>query len=223
MWGVPQDDVPLFPAELSGLDMIELGCGTAYICAWAARAGASPVGVDVSTRQLAAARAMQAEHGLDFPLLQGNAEQVPYPDDSFDLAVSEHGASAWCDPARWIPEAARLLRPGGRLVFLRNSTLVNLCQPTSGGPAVTTLQVQQRGMYRFSGDDEVSSFEPPASTIVRILCDAGFIVEDLLDVYAPDDAGTNDYGYVTGDWARRWPAEEIWKARLPDRPAGGGR
>ena len=42
---------------------------------------------------------------------------------------SEYGASIWCDPYRWIPEAARLLRPGGRLIFLSNSILSILCSP----------------------------------------------------------------------------------------------
>ena len=56
-------------------------------------------------------------------LIEANAEDVPLPDASFDLAISEYGASIWCDPYKWIPEAARLLRPGGELIFLRNSTL----------------------------------------------------------------------------------------------------
>ena len=67
---------------------------------------------------MASARALQLEFGLEFPLLHGNAEEVPFPDGSFDLAISEYGASIWCDPYRWIPEAARLLRSGGELVFL---------------------------------------------------------------------------------------------------------
>lgn len=50
-------------------------------------------------------------------------KEVPLEDGSFDVAVSEYGASIWCDPGKWIPEAARLLRPGGEVVFLRNSTL----------------------------------------------------------------------------------------------------
>lgn len=213
LWGVPQTEVPVLPADLGGLDVIELGCGTGYVSAWAARAGARPVGIDVSANQLAVARAMQAEYGLAFPLIHGNAEQVPCPDDSFDLAVSEHGASSWCDPAVWIPEAARLLRPGGELVFLRNTTLLTLCQPDDDGLARVALQRPQRGLYR-SADDEGVCFEPPASTMVRILCAAGFVITDLIDLYAPDGADTNAYGYVTGDWARRWPSEELWKARL---------
>ena len=45
---------------------------------------------------------------------------MPLPDDSFDLAFSEYGASLWCEPEAWLAEAARLLRPGGRLIFLTN-------------------------------------------------------------------------------------------------------
>ena len=53
--------------------------------------------------------------------------------DSFDLALSEYGASVRRDPERWIAAAARLLRPGGRLVFLTNSVLVTLCVPQDKG------------------------------------------------------------------------------------------
>ena len=102
----------MFPAEVAGLDVIELGCGTGYVSAWLARRGARPVGIDNSEAQLATARRFQREFELEFPLLHGNAEEVPFPDQSFDLAISEYGASIWCDPYRWIPEAARLLRPG---------------------------------------------------------------------------------------------------------------
>ena len=70
---------------------------------------------------------MQAEHGIEFPLIEADAEDVPLPDASFDFALSEYGASLWCEPERWIAEAARLLRPGGRLVFLTSSPLLILC------------------------------------------------------------------------------------------------
>ena len=119
--------------DVDGLDVVELGCGTAYVSAWLARRGARPVGVDVTPAQLATARRCQAEFGIDFPLVEASAEDVPLPSESFDLAVSEYGASIWCDPHLWIPEAHRLLRPGGRLWFLRNSTLAILCAPDDDG------------------------------------------------------------------------------------------
>ena len=125
--------------------MIELGCGTAYVSAWLARRGARPVGVDLSAKQLETARAMQAEHGLAFPLHHASAEDVPLPDAGFDLAVSEYGASLWCDPDAWVAEAARLLRPGGLLVFLTNSLIATLCSPDTG-PAGERLVRDQRGL-----------------------------------------------------------------------------
>ena len=97
--------------------------------AWLARRGARPVGVDITPAQLETARALQREHGLAFPLVEASAEAVPLPDASFDIAISEYGAAIWCDPYRWIPEAARLLRPGGRLIFLGNSPILMLCSP----------------------------------------------------------------------------------------------
>src|SRR5215218_9792336 len=117
-WGIfhaPESELGVFPESVAGLDVIELGCGTGYVSAWLARRGAHPVGIDNSEQQLATARRLQAQHGIDFPLVHGNAETLPFPDASFDLAISEYGASIWADPRKWVPEAARVLRPGGRL------------------------------------------------------------------------------------------------------------
>ena len=139
IWDIPESSLRILPEDLDGLDTIELGCGTGYISAWLARRGARPVGIDNSEAQLATARRLQAEHGIEFPLIHGNAETVPLPDASFDLAISEYGASIWADPYRWVPEAARLLRPGGQLMFLVNGTILNLCAPDAEEPATDRL------------------------------------------------------------------------------------
>src|SRR3954451_23982387 len=91
IWHVPEPEVGMFPPDLDGKDAIELGCGTAYGSAWMARRGARPIGIDNSEAQLATARDLQREHGIQFPLLHGNAEEVPFPDASFDFALSEYG------------------------------------------------------------------------------------------------------------------------------------
>ena len=106
VFGVPESSLGSL-GDVGGLDVVELGCGTAYVSAWLARRGARPVGVDVTPAQLATARRCQAEFGIDFPLVEASAEDVPLPSESFDLAVSEYGASIWCDPHLWIPEAHR--------------------------------------------------------------------------------------------------------------------
>src|SRR6266436_1960421 len=123
IWQVPEAELQILPDSLAGKDAIELGCGTAYVSAWLSRRGARVVGIDNSEAQLATARGLQQQHGLEFPLLHGNAEAVPFPHESLDFAISEYGACIWGDPSCWIPEAARLLRPSGHLVLLTNSFL----------------------------------------------------------------------------------------------------
>jgi SAM-dependent methyltransferase len=214
IWGVPESGLGVLPDELSGKDAIELGCGTAYVSAWLARRGARPVGIDNSEAQLATARRLQEQHGLAFPLLHGNAETVPYPDASFDFAISEYGASLWADPERWVPEAARLLRPGGRLVFLVNSFLLTLCVPAEDGVAATDRLLRPAfGMYRveWPGDPGVE-FHLSHGDWIRLLRRSGFEIEDLVEVRPPDGATTR-YPFVTLEWARRWPCEEVWKVR----------
>jgi len=116
--------------------------------------------VDITPAQLDTARRLMAETGIEFPLVEASAEDVPLPDASFDLAISEYGASLWCDPARWLFEAARLLRPGGRLVFLTNSMLAILCVPDEPGYTTEQLLRPQKGMHRmtWSFEDGVEFF-----------------------------------------------------------------
>lgn len=217
-WGnfsVPERDLQALPRALDGLDVVELGCGTAYFSSWLDRRGARPVGLDASPAQLATAQRMQRQFGRSFPLVLGTAEATPFPDARFDLVISEYGASIWCDPHRWIPEAARILRPGGSLVFLVNSTLLILCTPIdaeSDTPATTRLERPFFGLHRVEWQDGSVNFYLPPGEWFRLLRDAGFEVEDLIDIQAPEGA-TALVPIVTPEWARNWPSEEIWKAR----------
>jgi SAM-dependent methyltransferase len=216
IWDVPEADVRMLPDDLAGKDAIELGCGTAYVSAWLARKGARPVGIDNSAAQLETARRLQREHGLEFPLLHGNAESVPYPDQSFDLAISEYGACLWADPQRWVPEAARLLRPGGRLVFLVNSFLMALCVPPEEGVAATDRLLRRAfGLRRLEFPPDLAvEFHLSHGQWIRLLRRCGFEIEELLELQPPANATTR-YPFVTLEWARQWPCEEVWKARKP--------
>lgn len=215
IWGVPESEARLLPDSIDGLDVIELGCGTAYVSAWLARRGARPVGIDNSPRQLETARTLQQEHGLEFPLILGQAENVPLPDASFDLAISEYGAAIWADPYEWIPEAARLLRPGGRLIFLGNGSLLMLCVEDyeADGVADERLKRDYFGMYRFEWPDTDNvEFHLGYGEWIRLLRSSGFEIEDLVELRPPEGA-TTSYDFVDSAWARRWPSEQVWKAR----------
>ncbi len=218
-WGifaVAESEVRMFPDDLAGKDVIELGCGTAYVSSWMARRGAKVVGIDNSQAQLDTARRLQLQHGIEFPLIHGTAEEVPYPDASFDFAISEYGACLWADPYRWVPEASRLLRPGGRLTFLINSFLHMLCVPAQDGiPSTDRLLRPGFEMYRveWPGDPGVE-FHLSHGDWIRLLTRCGFAVDDLIDVRPSPDA-TTAYQFTTLEWARQWPCEEVWKAHKP--------
>ena len=215
VWGLfatPERDLGVL-GDLQDLDVLELACGTAYFSAWLARAGAKPVAVDLSGDQLATAQGLQDKHGPIFPLIEADAERVPLASGSFDLVVSEHGAAAWCDPERWLPQAARLLRPGGRLVFLTNSHLSALCVPAEEGFAEERLLRGQREAYRVQWVGGGVEFHPSHGDWVRHLRAAGFVVEAMHEIYAPPDGDDHAfYEIVSSDWAKKWPAEELWVA-----------
>jgi SAM-dependent methyltransferase len=214
IFGFPEAEVRMLPDDLAGLDTIELGCGTGYVSAWMARRGARVVGIDNSPQQLLTATRLQREHGLDFPLLLGNAERVPYPDASFDFAISEYGAVLWADPALWVPEAARLLRPGGRLHVLTNGLLSYLTAPMdTDAPLGDRLLRSQFEMGRITWDGETSvEFHIPHGEWIRLFRANGFEIIELVEPRIPEGATTR-YAWAPYEWAREWPIEEIWKVR----------
>ena len=216
IWSIPEEEVHVLP-DVTDRDVLDAGCGSGYLCAWVARAGGRPVGLDPTTEQLASARMFQDEFDLHFPLVQGAAETLPFPDASFDVVVSEYGAAIWADPYRWIPEAARVLRPGGELMFLRNGTLLMLCMAElETDPADDVLKRDYFDMYRFDWPDDPSvEFHLNHGDSIRLLRDNGFEILDLVELQPPPGA-TTSYPFVTNDWARRWPTEEVWRARKAD-------
>jgi SAM-dependent methyltransferase len=214
VFGVPESELSIL-GDVDGLDVVELGCGTAYLSAWLAKRGARPVGVDPTPAQLATARRLQVETGLSFPLVEAPAEAVPLPDASFDLAISEYGASLWAVPERWLAEAARLLRSEGRLIFLTNSVLVVLCSPGEGIAQERLVRGQFEGLYRIEwpGEEGVE-YHPTHGQWISLLREQGFTVEALHELRAPPGSETHSYyDYVSVEWARTWPCEDLWVAR----------
>jgi ubiquinone/menaquinone biosynthesis C-methylase UbiE len=175
--------------------------------------------VDVTAAQLDTARRMNEEFRLGLEFLLENAEHTSLPDASFDLVFSEYGASIWCDPKLWIAEAARLLRPGGELIFFRGSVLQLLCMPDTG-QVVEQLQRPQKGLYKlvWEDDDPGVEFHPSVSEMFAILRENGFELLDFRELFAPDDAADHEYYSTTPvEWAKRWPDEELWRLRLQPR------
>ena len=214
VFGIPEFGVL---GDVAGLDVVELGCGTAYFSAKLARRGARVVGVDPTPAQLETARRMQAQTGIEFPLVEAPGEDVPLPDASFDLAFSEYGASLWADPKKWIAEAARLLRPGGRLVFLTNSMLAHLCTPdwTRSRSRTCSFAHCSASTARSGRSIPASSTTSRTASGSASCARTGSCVDALHELRPGDDAQTHHYYFtIPVEWARRWPGEDLWEAHL---------
>ncbi len=216
IWGIPESDVNFLPADMSGLSCIELGCGTAYVSAWMCQRGAKVVAIDPTPKQLETARRLQKQYQLDLVIEEGFAESVPYPDESFDFAISEYGAALWADPYLWIPEAARLLRTGGELIFLTNAPLAIMCQLDfeSDGPLGKELLRSYFGLHKTIWPDcpGETEFHLTHGDWIALLRDNDFAIERLVELQAPPGA-TTDEAWADPEWAAQWPSEEVWVVR----------
>jgi SAM-dependent methyltransferase len=215
-WGLfahPESSLQVL-GDVAGLRVLDLACGSGYFGGWLVRQGAAVVGVDFSAAQLRTAQRCQREYGPLYPLVQGDAEHLPLAAESFDLVVSEHGAPAWCDPTRWLAEAARVLRPGGRLVFLTTSLLAALTVPAEAGVADSRLLRGVRDVSTIAWEGGGVEHHPSPGTWIRTLIASGFQVVALHELYAPANAiDPAWYEIVSASWAKNWPAEELWVAR----------
>lgn len=218
LFGHPEAELGLL-GDVRGARVVELGCGTAFVSAALVRAGACAIAVDLSRSQLATASRCQRDIGPSFPLIEANAESVPLRSGCFDLVVSEYGASPWCEPARWIGEAARLLRRGGRLVFLTNSVLAGMCVPESEGAAGDRLVRSMSDLARIAWPGGGIEHHLSHGAWIEVLRGAGFVVDALHELTAPEHAvDPAYYEIVSREWASRWPAEDVWIAHLGGTP-----
>ena len=102
---------------VSGMRVLDVGCGTGNVAIPFARQGAVVTGVDIASNLLIQARERATAEGLEATFDEGDAEQLPYADASFDVVVSMFGAMFAPRPELVVSELARVLRPGGTLAM----------------------------------------------------------------------------------------------------------
>jgi len=213
-WDIQEDDIHALPA-IDGIDALELGCGAAQFGLRVAMRGAAVVGLDFSANQLAAAGPNMDAAGVRFPLVRGDSEELPFADASFDLVFCDHGAVGFTDPTRTVPEVARVLRPGGRFVFSGTTPFIFVTWPMIDGPPGRTLERSYFDSRRmmWNADDPSFEYQMPYGEWIRLFRANGFVIEDLIELRPSADAESAFTDYVTKDWARDFPAEQIWKVR----------
>ncbi len=101
-----------------GSRMLDVGCGSGQTALPAARAGIDVTGVDIAANWVEYARARAASEGLNARFDEGDAEELPYPDESFDVVVSMVGAMFAPRADRVATELLRVCRPGGRILMV---------------------------------------------------------------------------------------------------------
>lgn len=175
-------------AKLAGRRILEVGAGSAMCSRWLAARGALPVAFDVSAGMLRHATGAAASSGIEVPLVQADAQRMPFASQAFDLAFTAFGAVPFvADSAAVMREVARLLRPGGRWVFATTHP-IRWAFPDSPGPdgLTATMSYFDRSPYvEFDGSDQATYVEHHRTfgDRVRELTAAGF---SLLDVIEPE-------------------------------------
>ncbi len=215
LWRIPERVLGLL-GKVAHRDVLELGCGAARWSLGLARRGARPVGIDLSEAQLETARRLQRRAGIFFPLIHGTVESLPFHSASFDIAFSDWGALTFADPLRSIPEAARALRPGGRLVFATASPFRSVAQLRRGDRLTRRLIYPYFGLHRVDYPGEVN-YQLPYGRWVELFSKSGFEIERLVELPTPRATQTTYLSQADQEWARSWPAESIWAVRRSGR------
>jgi ubiquinone/menaquinone biosynthesis C-methylase UbiE len=214
VWDVPEDEVRAL-GDVEGLEALELGCGAAQFGIKVAMRGARVTGLDVSANQLTAAAAKVGATKVRMPLVRASAEELPFADGAFDLVFCDHGATSFTDPALTVPEAARVLRPGGHLVFNMATPFIWLTWGDQGEPPGREMLRPYFELGRTEVQDpqwRTVEWQLSYGDWIRLFRDHNMVVEDLIELRPAEDA-TSTYDFAPRGWARDFPGEHIWKVR----------
>lgn len=177
--------------EVSGLDVIDIGCGEGRFCRMLVERGARTVGIDPTTALLDAARTRDPQGTY----LQARAERLPFESGSVDLAVmyltlidiAEHRAA--------IAEAARVLRSGGRLLIANLQSFVTTrsaawYRDANGQKLHVAVEeyFTERPIRMYWGKIDIQNHHRPLESYMRALLGSGLVMTDFLEPRPTDEA-----------------------------------
>ncbi len=211
IWRISEADLNVL-GDVEGLEVLELGCGAAQWTIALTKSGARAVGIDLSERQLDHARNVSQKTGLTASLVHGDAECLPFQDESFDVVFCDHGATVFAPPGGTIPEASRVLKPGGLFAFCMSSPIRDICWDARVDKISAELRADYFDLHASEDSGQVC-YQLPYGAWIRLFRQNEFEVEDLIELRAPEGGTTTYSDFAPSAWARRWPAENIWKVR----------
>lgn len=212
VWAIPERELGIL-GDVAGKDVLEFGCGGAQWSIALARRGARMTGLDLSSEQLRHARQFVAEEGLDITLVEGNAERTPFAEASFDIVFCDHGAMTFADPRKTVPEAARILRPGGLFAFNIATPFLDVAMDRATEKVTDRFLVDYFDMPVWQDEAGQTTFHFGYAEWIRLFRRSGLAIDDLVEIRPKETAITTYEGYAPLEWARRYPAEHIWKLR----------
>lgn len=211
LWRLPESSLQLL-GPVRGKTILELGCGAARWSIELARRGARPLGLDATRAQLEKAARLIATARVRLPIVQANAERIPFADGRFDAVFCDWGAMTFCDPHRTVPECARVLRPGGLLVFATASPLRYIAFDRKHDRQDRRLLRSYFELGRVPLGDSVE-FQLPYGRWIDLFAQNGFAVEQLLEPQPSAESRSSYLPRHDAAWARKWPLEAIWRVR----------
>jgi ubiquinone/menaquinone biosynthesis C-methylase UbiE len=211
VWRIPESQLRIL-GNVEAHDVLELGCGAAQWTLALLAQRARAVGVDLSGQQLRHARTLAASHAVEAPLVQGDAEALPFKSESFDIVFCDHGAIVFASPGKVVEEASRVLRPNGLVALCMSTPIRDICFDTGNGKVTSGLIADYFSLSTVD-DGESVEYQLPYGAWIRLFRSHGLVVEDLVELQARPDATTTYSDFVPAPWAQRWPAEHIWKLR----------
>lgn len=213
VWSIPESELNVL-GPVKGKKILELGCGAAQWSIALHKQGGILTGIDNSKKQLERAAELLKENNIDFPLVHCSAESTPFEDQTFDIVFCDHGAMSFSPTRPTLFEVNRILKTGGLFVFNVQSPLHEICYDTDKNMVNTSLHRSHFDLKRSVDEENGMVYFPQShSQWIKNFRRSGFQILDLTEVQAPADAESSYTEYVSHEWARLWPAEDIWKLR----------
>lgn len=218
--GLHEDDAMLL-GEVTGLAVLEIGCGSAPCARWLATRGARVVGMDLSAAMLRHAATAAVRTGIAPPLVQADAAALPFAGGSFDVACSAFGAVPFVsDSAAVMREVARVLRPGGRWVFAVNHPMRWMFSDDPGPDGLHVVQSYfDRTPYVEVDRLDRATYVEHHRTIgdrVREIVAAGLVLDDIVEPEWPD-GHDREWGQWSPMRGRLFPGTAIFATHKPPR------